>query len=61
MRTRLALPADADPDEVRRAALDALSRWQDLAENPMIARNAADACRVIVRTCEGMLAGPVSC
>ena len=39
------------------AALAALSRWQDLAENPMTARAAADACRVVVRTCEGMLVG----
>jgi hypothetical protein len=35
----------------------ALSRWQDLAENPMTARAAADACRVVVRTCEGLLVG----
>ncbi len=57
VRTRLALPPDAGPDDVRAAALAALGRWQDLAENPMTARAAADACRVIVRTCEGMLVG----
>jgi 50S ribosome-binding GTPase len=57
VRTRLALPPTATPPDVRRAALDALSHWQDRAENPMTARSAADVCRVVVRTCEGMLAG----
>ncbi|WP_214406541.1 dynamin family protein [Pseudonocardia lacus] len=55
--TRLGLPADVGPEHVRAAALDALSRWQDLAENPMTARAAADACRVLIRTCEGLLVG----
>ena len=56
-RARLALPADAGPDAVHGAALAALARWQDMAENPMSSRAVADACRVIVRTCEGLLAG----
>lgn len=58
VRTRLALPPDAGPPVVRTAALEALGRWQDLAENPMTARSAADAYRVLVRTCEGMLVAP---
>jgi hypothetical protein len=53
---RLGLPADARPEHIRSAALDALTRWQDLAENPMTARATADACRVVIRTCEGLLA-----
>jgi energy-coupling factor transporter ATP-binding protein EcfA2 len=53
--TRLDLPAGAGEEIVRAAALDALARWQDLAENPMTARAAADACRVVIRTCEGLL------
>jgi dynamin family protein len=53
--TRLGLPVDAGPDDVRAAAMDALARWQDLAENPMVARSAADAARVVIRTCEGLL------
>ncbi|HWM56542.1 MAG TPA: dynamin family protein [Pseudonocardia sp.] len=57
VRTRLALPPDAGPVDVRAAAMAALSRWQDLAENPMTPRAATDTCRVVVRTCEGMLAG----
>jgi len=56
--TRLGLPPEAGPDEIRDAALDALARWQDLAENPMTARAAADACRVVIRTCEGLLTAP---
>jgi hypothetical protein len=60
MRTRLALPPDAGPDVVQEAALQALGRWQDLAENPMTARAAVDACRVVVRSCEGMLVDAAS-
>jgi hypothetical protein len=52
---RLGLPETAPPDELRRAAQDALRRWRGLAENPMLGRRAADACRVLARTCEGLL------
>lgn len=54
--TRLGLPPDAAPQDVRVAGLGALERWLDLAQNPMTARSAADACHVVVRTCEGLLA-----
>jgi hypothetical protein len=54
---RLGLPADAGPDAVRRAAATSLQRWQRHAVNPMYPRPALDACRVVVRTCEGMLTG----
>jgi hypothetical protein len=53
---RLGLTADAPPEEVRRAALHALRRWQGQAENPLFGRRVADACRLIARTCEGILA-----
>ena len=53
---RLGLPAGAPPDAAREAALTALDRWQRRAENPMLSRTASDACRVVVRTCEGLLA-----
>jgi hypothetical protein len=55
--TRLGLPRGADDAEVRGAALKALAQWQTHAEDPMLDRAAADACRVVVRTCEGLLAG----
>ncbi|MPZ82524.1 MAG: GTP-binding protein [Actinophytocola sp.] len=53
---RLGLPEDAPHEELRRAAYAALRHWQAQAENPMFGRRAADACRTLVRTCEGVLA-----
>jgi hypothetical protein len=53
---RLGLPEHTPREEVHRAAYHALRRWQGQAENPMFGRRAADACRVVVRTCEGILA-----
>jgi hypothetical protein len=53
---RLGLPENAPREELHRAAFHALRRWQGQAENPMFGRRAADACRVVVRTCEGILA-----
>jgi hypothetical protein len=52
---RLGLPDGSGPGEVGQAALTALRRWQRHAENPMLTRRSADACRVLVRTCEGLL------
>jgi hypothetical protein len=57
VRARLGLPDEADTEAMRRAAVSTLQRWQRHAVNPMYPRPAADACRVVVRTCEGMLAG----
>ncbi|MGH8910004.1 MAG: dynamin family protein [Egibacteraceae bacterium] len=53
---RLALDPDASDAQQRAAALDALGRWQRRAGSPLTARPLADACRVIVRSCEGILA-----
>jgi hypothetical protein len=52
---RLGLAGDAPREELHRAAVTALRRWQGQAENPMFGRRTADACRVVVRTCEGIL------
>jgi hypothetical protein len=54
---RLGLPDEAGTEELRRAAYLALRRWQGHTENPLFGRRAADACRVLVRTCEGILSG----
>ncbi|MGQ0777690.1 MAG: dynamin family protein [Pseudonocardiales bacterium] len=54
---RLGLPSDSGEHELRQAALDALARWRRRAENPLSGRAAVDACRVVVRSCEGMMAG----
>jgi hypothetical protein len=40
----------------RTAALDALTEWQRIAENPRSSRQLVHTARVIVRTCEGILA-----
>jgi len=56
---RLGLPADAldqDVSEVRHVATDELARWQRRAESPMATKEARDAARLLVRTCEGILA-----
>ncbi|WP_293773187.1 dynamin family protein [Sporichthya sp.] len=52
---RLGLAPTASLQEIREAATDAMSRWRRRAENPASARPVADAARVIVRTCEGIL------
>ncbi|GGU16343.1 dynamin family protein [Lentzea flava] len=52
---RLGLAPDAVAAEVRHTAFAALRRWQAQTENPMLGRKSADACRVLVRTCEGLL------
>jgi hypothetical protein len=52
---RLGLDAGATDDDLKRAAMEALTRWQRRAESPMASRESADAARVLVRTCEGIL------
>jgi dynamin family protein len=54
---RLGLPPEAGPDELRAAALDQLTAWRRRAESPMTSRAMANAARVVVRSCEGILAG----
>jgi hypothetical protein len=51
---RLGLTGD---DPARPVALAALGDWRRHAENPLSSRQFARAAQVIVRTCEGMLAG----
>jgi len=52
---RLGLPPDARGPQLRQAALLALRQWHGHAENPVFGRRATDACRVLVRTCEGLV------
>jgi hypothetical protein len=54
---RLDLPAAPAPDEVRAAALDALRRWRERAENPLSDRATSAASAVVIRSVEGILAG----
>ncbi|QJY50557.1 GTP-binding protein [Pseudonocardia broussonetiae] len=53
---RLGLPPAAGPHDLHAAALDALARWQEHAENPMLGRAVTGVCRTVVRTCEGLVA-----
>jgi hypothetical protein len=53
---RLGLEPDADPAQLREAVIAALARWQRRAESPLSDRAASDRARVVVRSCEGMLA-----
>lgn len=54
--SRLGLESDADPAQLREAVIAALARWQRRAESPLSDRAASDRARVVVRSCEGMLA-----
>ncbi len=56
---RLGLPPDAPLPQLRDAAFAALERWRRHAVNPMLSRSATDACQVVIRSCEGMLAALV--
>ena len=53
---RLGLDPDAGPAELSAAALDAAGRWQRRAESPMSSRAVSDIARLVVRSCEGILA-----
>jgi hypothetical protein len=53
---RLGLEPGTGPDQLRSAALEAVTRWQRRAESPMSSRAVSDASRLVVRSCEGVLA-----
>lgn len=54
---RLGLDPAAGPEELRAVALEAVTRWQRRAESPMSSRAVSDVARLVVRSCEGVLAG----
>jgi hypothetical protein len=53
---RLGLDYQASADELWSLGADALGRWQDHSEDPLLTLDQRRAARVIVRSCEGMLA-----
>ncbi|MEJ3655136.1 dynamin family protein [Actinomycetes bacterium KLBMP 9759] len=55
LASRLALPATAGPAELRNGAAAALRRWHRHAANPLLGRTAVHVCKVVIRSCEGML------
>jgi len=53
---RLALASDAGPEVLAAEARRCLARWRAVAESPLTPRSAGEACRVVIRSCEGVLA-----
>ena len=51
------LEPEATAADLTDAAYAALDRWQRHTVNPMFSRTTTDACRAVVRSCEGILAG----
>ena len=54
--SRLGLDEGATSDEVRIAAMEALSRWHRLSEHPLTGRSGQVAARTATRTLEGIIA-----
>ncbi|MEW1806649.1 dynamin family protein [Pseudarthrobacter sp. NPDC080039] len=54
--TRLGLVAGSGLEEVAAEARRRLVQWRAVAESPLTARAAVEACRVVIRSCEGILA-----
>jgi hypothetical protein len=54
--SRLGLQPDASVDDVRRAALEQLASWHDVAEHPLSNRSTQLVARTATRTLEGVLA-----
>jgi hypothetical protein len=53
---RLGLPEDTPPEQLRAAAVDALTRWRSEAADPLAGRRAREAVEAVVRSCEATLA-----
>lgn len=54
---RLGLDGGTGADDMRLALVEELTAWQRFAERPLCTPAAADAARVLARTCEGLLVG----
>jgi hypothetical protein len=53
---RLDMAPDSGPDVLAAEARRCLARWRRVAESPLTARSAVETCRVVIRSCEGVLA-----
>ena len=53
---RMGLGPDAAPEEVMAEARHYLNRWRTVSEHPLTERDAVEACRVVMRSCEGVVA-----
>lgn len=56
LTARLGMDHDGDAEQLWNAACDALARWRDLTEEPQSRLAQHQAARVVVRSCEGILA-----
>ena len=56
--TRLGLDPDAGRDQIRSAALAAVQRWREIAEDPMTARSDREIAAAVTRSCEGLAHDP---
>ncbi|ONI79156.1 hypothetical protein ALI144C_25280 [Actinosynnema sp. ALI-1.44] len=57
--SRLGFDREPSPGEVHATVRDALTRWREQSENPMLDSSEREAARVVVRSCEAMLNRPV--
>jgi hypothetical protein len=55
MDARLGFEGPATDAEIQNAVYDALNRWREQSESPVLGSAERDAARVVVRSCEGML------
>jgi len=53
---RLGLEIGSRPEVLAAEARRCLAHWRAVAENPLTSRSAAEACRVVIRSCEGVVA-----
>ncbi|QNE15710.1 dynamin family protein [Pseudarthrobacter sp. NBSH8] len=53
---RLGMEPEVSPEEIMGVARQVLHRWRLVAESPLMDRSGLDACRIVVRSCEGVLA-----
>lgn len=53
---RLGVASGTGPEALAAEARRVLARWRRVSENPLTARSAVEACRVVIRSCEGVLA-----
>jgi hypothetical protein len=55
MEARLGFDRTPTDPEIQTAIYDALSRWREQSESPLLGSAERDAARVVVRSCEAML------
>nr|WP_225955418.1 hypothetical protein [Kibdelosporangium phytohabitans] len=55
---RLGFDREPSPSEIQAAIRDAQIKWREQSENPLLDSSEREAARVVVRSCEAMLARP---